>query len=201
MAFLLARGPPEDELMYALRTTHYRQTLLAVLTGLTTLPAASPLLSQVRIDTIALTGQEAPGFEPARFSGYIDGNWNSGFSEHRKPYINNSGQVLFGGQAYSYPLGDLYDDGVWATEQDDQLRLVRRERMAAPGTNFEFGECNDFDENNFCRRQHPDDSMQILGLSDAGEAVFSSSLVGPDVNVMNYQGTPMTRVMSSSALI
>lgn len=145
---------------------------------------AAIAVGQVRIDTIALVGWEAPGFGPgATFSSRIDNNWNNGFFEHRMPFINNFGQVLFGGQSYSYPLGDEHDDGVWASNLDGSLRLVRRERTPASGTTSDFGECGNFDNNGFCTSQHPDDDLEILGFSDNGEAVFLSDVVGPNIRV------------------
>ena len=61
-------------------------------------------LAQVRINTIALTGQEAPGFSPPTpFAGRMELDNRRGFAEHRSPFINNAGQVFFGGQAFRLP--------------------------------------------------------------------------------------------------
>ena len=67
--------------------------------------------------------------------------------------------------------------------------------MAAPDTDALFGECSGFDTNYVCDRQDPQDRfMTLLGFSDAGEAVFRSSLLGtdvrfgPDDEATNYMG-------------
>ena len=105
--------------------------------------------AQVQIDTIALTGEVAPGFEPpAAFSVWGD----NGFFTHRRPYINNLGEVLFGGEAFPSPPGANYDNGLWVSQTDGALRLAAFERQPAPGTEEQFAECIAFDDNDRCIR-------------------------------------------------
>ena len=82
----------------------------------------------------------------------------------RRSYLNNVGQVLLGGQAFSFPPGNYHDDGLWASDIDGGLRLVAREGEPAPGTDANLGSCVGYDQDDRCSRPDYWRPLGTLGL-------------------------------------
>lgn len=130
-------------------------TILGILAG----PLTSVESAARSFDTIAFSGQAAPGAAPHHV-----------FTQFNKPSINNAGQVAFTATVQGFDVGSFNDRGIWAGGLGS-LDLVAREGDDAPGAgpNIFF---NSFENPN---------------INDAGHVAFRGLMSGPGVSLDNNQ--------------
>ncbi len=116
--------------------------------------------AQISYNTIALSGQPAPG-TPAGIT----------FNDFIWPVINNAGKVAFTSVLAGNGLDSTNDTGIWSNSTGS-LGLVARARMTAPGSSGFF---------------EPLFGSNIV-LDSNGAVTFISSLSGPGINSTNGSG-------------
>jgi len=117
-------------------------------------------------DSLALTGQPAPGFQPGAL-----------FSKLEGPRLDATGRSLFYGTATGGGVSSLTDQAIFR-QSVGGLQIVAREGQLAPGTagarflNLAMGSTN----------------PPALGLNGSGALAFTTRLIGGDVCDCNGNG-------------
>ncbi|MEM6459340.1 MAG: choice-of-anchor tandem repeat NxxGxxAF-containing protein [Planctomycetota bacterium] len=98
-------------------TTRARRLSAAALlaTAAVSVPATTPAHAQFATDTIALTGDPAPGTAAG-----------VNYSSFSAPVLNGSGQTAFRGGLTGAGVDSTNDSGIWATDPDGLLTLIIR---------------------------------------------------------------------------